>query len=432
VLGWDPVRLGLLRSRAHDVLLDLTSLSGTVAFLHDVEPVLGDTDVLLRRLVDEWQHDLLPGLYRVLGSTFADAAVRTIDEWRRTAPIEAGLDHRHNPADDLFATMLTDGDDPSAAAAFVLRAADDPSILFDTAADPLVAQGVALLGTAALSAADAERVLSSFIEWFHHYDLTHNPIDESYQRDWRPFLVDLVAPWARCFAPLDTSWRSTPQHRAGLLAIVVDDIASLDRLLARAGGVVREIADGVAHGMPSLAAVELLGSYLGLLGGLAVTARTEYEEARLAVWRRLWIVASMAVSAIVGTYSGGTLVSASADATVTTLQHLSDPFRPHPERVAADTEYAQRVTLVVAADALATALVHQWLLEGTLPIDAAPLPRPEADADDPVTDYLRALAAWRAQLPDGADGDMAMRFAAMVSAVLGPEEAGRATAAVVG
>ena len=47
VLGWDPVRLGLLRSRAHDVLLDLTSLSGTVAFLHDVEPVLGDTDVVV-------------------------------------------------------------------------------------------------------------------------------------------------------------------------------------------------------------------------------------------------------------------------------------------------------------------------------------------------------------------------------------------------
>mgnify|MGYP003337286040 CR=1 FL=1 len=80
-----------------------------------------------------------------------------------------------------------------------------------------------------------------------------------------------------------------------------------------------------------------------------------------------------------------------ADASVTTLQHVSDPFRPHPERVTADAEYARRASLLVAADVLATALVHRWVLEGTIDSDvgAVPLDRRYTNV------YRREGGRWR-------------------------------------
>ncbi|MFM2181957.1 MAG: hypothetical protein RJB61_251 [Actinomycetota bacterium] len=399
-----------------------------MSFLHDVEPALAETDEMLHRIAAEWEQHMLPLLARLEGSTFADEAASTLRTWMSTASAVETTDHLPNPADSLFLQMLDDAGNPSRAAAFVLRAADDPALLFDSAADWRLAQRVAMVGVEALSPADAERAVLGFIGWFRHYELTHNPIDESYQHEWRRFLVALITPWTLHFAPLHSEWTSTAEERAALLSFVVRDIESLEWLLIGAERVVEEVADAVTRSTSDLALVELLGSYLGLLGGLAVGVRRAAAADQLVVWHRLWIVAGTVAGAVAGAVSGSALAPSAAKATVTVAERLSQPFRPDPARAASDAEYAHRATLVLAADAIATATVAQWRAHGILPADTRPPPTPDADASDPLTDYVQRFISWRSRLPGGADGDPAVRLTALVWSVLGPEEAGRSTA----
>lgn len=428
MLGWDPQRLAALHAAARSCAVELHAAAGTVSFLHDVEPALAEADEMLRRVAAEWDQHLLPLLARLEGSTFADEAASTLRSWMAGASAVETTDHLPNPADALFLRMLDDADNPARAAAFVLRAADDPALLFDTAVDWRLAQRVALVGVDALSPADAERAVLGFIGWFRHYELTHNPVDESYQHEWRRFLVALITPWTLHFAPLHTAWTSTADERAALLSFVVGDIESLEWLLIGAGRVVEEVADAATRSTSDLALVELLGSYLGLLGGLAVGVRHTAAADQLAVWHRLWIVAGTVAGAVAGAVSGIALAPSAAKATVTVAERLSQPFRPDPMRAARDAEYAHRATLVLAADAIATAAVARWRADGVLPADTAPPPAPDADAADPLTDYVQRFVSWRSRLPGGADGDAAIRLTALVWSVLSPEEAGRSTA----
>lgn len=429
VLGWDPQRLASLHAAARTCAIELRAAASTVSFLHDVEPALAEADDALRRIAAEWDQHLLPLLARLEGSTFADEAVTTLRAWMTGASAAETTDHRSNPADALFLQMLDEADNPARAAAFVLRAADDPALLFDTAADWRLAQRVAMVGIDALSPADAERAVLGFVGWFRHYELTHNPIDESYQHEWRRFLVALITPWTLHFAPLHTEWASSAEERAALLSFVVSDIESLEWLLIGAGRVVEEVADAISRTASHLSLAELLGSYLGLLGGLAISVRRAEAANQLAVWHRLWIVAGTVAGAVAGAVSGSALAPSAAKAAVTVAERLSQPFRPDPARAAADAEYAHRATLVLAADAVASATVSRWSAEGTLPADIAPPPAPDADSPDPLTDYVQRFIAWRTRLPGGADGDAAVRLTALVWSVLGPEEAGRSTAA---
>lgn len=428
MLGWDPQRLAALHAAARDTATAIRSAADSTSFLHDVEPALADADALLGRLAAEWEQHLLPSVAVVVGSTFADESAGVLRRWMLTASMVETTDHRPNPADALFRRMFEHPGDPSLAAAFVLRAADDPALLFDTAADPFLAQRVALAGTAALDPADAERVVLGFIDWFRRYELTHNPVDESFQHEWRPFLVALVSPWSLHFAPLHAGWSSSAVERASALEFVVRDLESLGWLLISAVHLVEQTADEVSRSAAAQSLAEMLGSYLGLLGGLAIRVRADDEAARLGIWHRLWIVAGTAAGAVAGTVSGSLLAPSAAKATVTLAERASQPFRPDPERVARDAEYAQRATLLTAAHELAESITSRWRAAGTIPSSVPGLPAPDPGAPDPLADYVQRFAAWRSELPGGTDGELSVRLTALVWSIVGPEEAGRSIA----
>lgn len=420
-LGWDPERVRVLRATGHH---HLTTLLVTAARLHAAgEASVDDAVTMVRRHATEWEHDLLPLLDRLHGDTTAGLVTHSLSTWLLEQAASIYSVPGPNPADRWFRQLTADATDPWPAAALLLRAADDPALLFDTADDPGLAHRVVALGLPALSAADAERVIVAFIEWFRGYELAHHPLDETFDPGWRAFLVDLVAPQLLRFSPLDPTWATTPRRRAELLDMLLADDLMLQMIIERTPVTARHAAAALAR-LDQSEAAEQLAAYLGMLGALVTWRLVADEELRRGQWLLLWTAAQSLGAAVGGTIGGGVTAAVGAKAGVVVLQHVAGRWAPDPQRVLVDEQYANRWTLAVAAAAMALALADDWRASGLVDAGLPPPPVPDAADDDPVTGFLQRFRAWRAQLPGGTDGALADRASRLVFTLVAPSAAG--------
>lgn len=420
-LGWDPARTRLLRVRAHAHRIDL---SVAATRLHHVdEPSVEQLRVALRRHAAEWEHELLPMIDRLHGDTVAHLVERSLSAWRLEQAASIHSVPGPNPADRWFGRLTADRSDPWAAAAFVRRATDDPALLFETADDPRLARDVVTLGMSALSAEDAERAIVAFIEWFHGYELAQHPLEETFDPEWRTFLVDLVTPHLLRFSPLDPTWVTPPRRRAELLDMLLADDTMLRMIIERTPVTALHAAATLAR-LEQSEAAEQLAAYLGMLGALITWRLVDDEELRGGQWILLWTAAQALGAAVGGTVGGGVTAAVGAKVAVVGLQQALGSWAPDPRRVIVDEHYANRWTLAVAAAAMAIALVDDWRANGAVSAAVPPPPVPDAADDDPVTGFLQRFRDWRTLLPGGVDGALADRVSRLVFTLVAPSSAG--------
>lgn len=428
-VGWDPERVRLLRRAGNEYR---SLLLGAAVRLHrDDEPSIDELATTLRRHAAEWERDLLPLLDRLHGDTTAGLVAHSLSTWLLEQAASIHSVPGPNPADRWFRQLTADRSDPWPAAALLLRAVDDPALLFDTAADPRLAGEVVSLGLPALSAAEAERVIVAFIEWFRSYELAHHPLDETFNPEWRELLVDLVAPHLLRFSPLDRTWITPPRRRAELLDMLLTDEVMLGMIIERTPVTARHAAVELAR-LDQSEAAEQLAAYLGMLGALVTWRLVDDEQLRGGQWFLLWTAAQSLGAAVGGTVGGGVTAAVGAKAGVVVLQHVAGNWAPDPQRVIVDEQYANRWTLAVAAAAMAIALVDDWRSSGLVTIHLPPPPVPHADDEDPVSGFLQRFRSWRAALPGGADGALADRASRLVFTLVAPSAAGVEVADAIG
>lgn len=417
-VGWDPLRVAALRDRCRLLRDDLRRLATLLDAHCDESP--SDIGVrVVRGALDEWDRRLLPILDRVHGDAVAHVVHASLGVWAVDAAARLHVPPGPNRGDRMLVEVLAD---PWAAAGLLRLTAEDPSVLFDAAADPTLAHRIVATGLPLLATRDAERVVVALIEWYRAYELGHHPLDAGYDADWRPFLVDILSAHLLRFSPLDTEWATPPRRRAELLDRLLDDPVVLRLIVERRNEIVSHVAAALVTTHRS-AAVEHLAAFLGLLASLLTRHHRADESLRLVAWQLAWAAAS-ALGAAVGALAGGAGAAIGAKTGVMVLERATQRWAPDPERAARDDDYARRWMLATAAAATLAGLVS--MSAGT----AAP-PRPVVGDADPVSGFLVRFARWRSGLPGGSDGALADRATRLVYTLISPADAGEEVAAAV-
>ncbi|MCB0957789.1 MAG: hypothetical protein R2694_14130 [Ilumatobacteraceae bacterium] len=354
-------------------------------------------------------------------ATFASVAVEILERWLMAEGGSGAPDAFRpgpNAADLLFARLV---EDPAAAAAFAVLAADEPAILFATAEDPALAQQVALLGTSpeALATADAEAPVTAFVEWFQRNTPYLSTADPTYPSGWQPFLVDLIAPWTLQFTGLAT-WQFPWTAPEDLLAFVIAQPGAAERLTADA----ELVAAGAAGQLSELGRLEpiLVATYLGLLSQLIVERDVAGEEQRAARWAATLTVLNALVDVV--TVPAGTATSVAMIAGGPTIDAVIAHWEPDPAAVRAAAEADSLAAQTVLAAGMANGLHAAWVSAGSLPPGTLPPPQPNPDADDPAAEYLHDFTEWLLALDRAGCADLADEAQRFVYMILNPWDGG--------
>jgi len=320
-----------------------------------------------------------------------------------------------NTADLLFAVMLTD---PVAAAHFATLAADHPDVMFRTANNALLPQQLLLAATdpAHATAAEAGAILVPLLDYFAAGGPLLLPGQEAYSDTWPLFLVDLISPWVLQLSTRNDEFGVSDQHIKSLLAMVLDDPAALDRLVANVAivqaGVIAELSS--ADGM--VAWTQFCG-FVGVLTQLVVEEKVRDEVSAAAAFDFVIHLVSVAAVFIPGIGWGtGLLIEGGLFAA-----GELNPF--DPAKVANDAEYATISMLTTAAAAVALALYEQWVADGWLPASFPEPPTPDKDASNPGDQLLTEFDDWIEGLPVIDEMELADRFNAVVGKMLSASQA---------
>ena len=320
-----------------------------------------------------------------------------------------------NTADLLFSLMLTDS---VAAAHFAALASDHPDVLFRTADNSSLTQQLLLTATdpANASAAEAGAIIVPLLSYFADGGPLLQPGHEGYSDTWPLFLVDLISPWVLQLSTRNDEFGVSDQHVESLLAMVLDDPAALDRLVANVAivqaGVIAELssADG-------LVAWTQFCAFVGLLTELVAQEKASDEASAAATFEFVLDLVSVATTFIPGVGWGGGLLIHGAFIAADQL----NPF--DPAQVADDAEYATISMLTSAAAAVAWALYQQWMANGWLPAAFPPPPLPDESASNPGDQLLEDFDEWSADLPVVDGMVLADRFDAVVGKMLSVSQA---------
>lgn len=401
-LGWDPLMVETLCHRARAVRDNVDTFARALRSIDD------DDASVMRRLTTEWDTALLPALERARGAAVAHIVHFTLTRWLVGGGAPFLGVPGPNVADREFRQLLANPDDHWSAASLVLLSLDDLSVLFDTAADPALARHLVTRAMPVLDDREAERVLSALIEWYHRYELTHSPLGDGYDPDWRPFLAETAAPYLLHFSPLDDRWHSDAARRAELLKLLIADDVVLRRIIAHTETL-------TTH---RTVALENLAAFLGMLTELMRRRARADESTRMVGWEFAWAMAVVVGGAVGASTSGGLAAGAGAKVGVIALKTVAGQWAPDPARVADDALYAQRWTFTVAAGAALQRLVDEWSIE------VPPPPVPSPDDENPAASFLARFAEWRDRLPGGPDGALADRATRVVYTLIAPPDAG--------
>ena len=355
--------------------------------------------------------------------TLADVTDRLVLRWCDEQWSEASVGtasqfaerSQPNPADVLFPMLAVDR---RAALRYVTLAGDHPRTLFAATTQPQLAHRIVLVATdpAHASAQTAGELLVPLLDWFGAGD-DRGLGTAVYDDQWARFLADAVAPWTWQLGPLNHDWQLTADHQRQLVALLVQDHATLDRLVQQ--------ADTVRHGLLSHSAgsttLEEFAAYLGMLQQVLVNQRVTDARRAAAGWAMLVGVAGLAGGLIPGGWPVALVVGVGVGAL----------GRLHPvdtDRVRHDAEFAKESTLTTAAASVAAAVHQRWIADGALPARFPPPPPLRPDAQHPGLQFRDEFDTWLAHLPGGLDGDMADHIDRLVSTLMNAADAGAGVA----
>jgi hypothetical protein len=333
--------------------------------------------------------DLL--LHRVLAVHVQDA----------DAPV-ADLDALPGPGTaELLAPLLLA--DRVASTEFLRFTVADPSLLIEGFDEEADAYSFLLHATdpGRMSATAAGEVLPPIIDYFRN---------DGQLRDWRPFLVDLAAPWTLQFSPENHEWLLSTERRNDLLSFVLDDDAALRRFVERAD----RVAAGVTTSFRSGArySYEELGAYMAMIGELVVNARVQDATERGRAWRMVATLAGLMTSVL-----PGVAIAASVSLAMVIV---SENTGPDPKLAARQAGYGADLAATTAGAAVAYQIATQWKADGSLPPDYPMPPAADPNAKFPSQQFLWAFTSWRDNLPGGDWGPMADHVTAAVFAFVNP------------
>ncbi len=314
-----------------------------------------------------------------------------------------GLDALDGPdaADILFPLVA---DDPAAAEQFLTLAALRPEMLFERAADPAAAFELILQATdpARMSADVAGEIVPRLVD---HLALAGVGPD-----GWRPFLVDLTAPWTLQFSPQNTQWLLTNDQRDRMLAFVLEDQDSLHRFVERADRVTAGFITSLSSGAPH--ALDELGAFMAMIGELVVNGRMQDTEDRRRGVELVTTLAGLLTTAIPG-------IAVAAALSVGAII-INSSVAPDPAVAAREAGFGADLAVTSAGAAVAEQIARQWQRDGALPADFPMPPPADADAELPSQDFLISFVRWRASLPGGEFGRLADQVTRHVYAVINP------------
>jgi hypothetical protein len=311
--------------------------------------------------------------------------------------------------DLLLETILRTAGAPTT---FVVAVADEPRLLWWTAADASLAQRVALVGTdpASIGIADAAVVLHAFADWFAHLQpaAQRNLVNLADPWESRATLGALAAPWFVEYGSGTDAWGVDPDIRRADLAFIIDDQgargAMFEQLDAEAATLV---------GDPNRHRTEqAIAASIGMLLQIDTERRIRHAEEAKDEWDASWKLVQMFI-----TYTGQAVpetlpVVKGLTKAMTRVKKLLDEngwlgAPPPPGDVATQAEALQeRIRLACAATAVRAA--YEALVErGDLP----PIPPPPVPGTDPVDDpqsYRQAVRRWKDDngVAPGSDADL--------------------------
>lgn len=407
----DPINAGLLGPQdavwSRDLDSAFTALGAIVA--------VGDRSVL--DAMAPYSAALVVQRLGLSGSELAELAARLLRRWLDVTGPELPewpdlvLDGP-NAGDVVLSTLARD---PTAVAAFAPFVIDEPALLFVTAADPRVAEGVAIAMTrpGAMPAADVGAVvvrLSTYIlddglaaQWRRDPEAV-----ERGRTYYRAVLGELAAPWLLQF----TDWR---RHEWGfdegdgerLLARILRDDDAFARFGDARPAAVAAFEDAVDADADR--AVDDLGAVSGLLDRIAYDRAMDDAHAALALWDLKVGVASFVLTALAARASAPLppLVSKVVRRAVrrgseTGLERFArdrgwEWAPPTESDSRADAAAALSWSHTVLVGAVAAASFEQLQRSGRVAPGTPPPPPPTKDRS--TLDYRRALEAWRSALP---------------------------------
>lgn len=320
-------------------------------------------------------------------------------------PLVGQLAHPDS-TDTLFRQVV---DTPGAATALLIRTAEAPERLWLTAVDRSLPAAVLVAGSqrADMRPADAETVLAAHLRW--------STTDEGRVTvaDHRASLAAAVVPWLAQFSPTNDDWRGVGRdERRELLAVVVDDPAAAEVLLAGVGAQLAPALDPDAGGLRQW--VTDLAAIVGLMGALDLDARVDDAVRREQQWNLLTSVAGATIETVLAAVgppgwaaqlvaTGGVLL---AEQTLATSGWITGSVTAAAE---VTERNGHRKVLVGATVLHAYVLAARRVgaVPGALPDPPTP---PAVSDDDEMLDWHAEAMAWlddqRWRLDEAVEGDM--------------------------
>lgn len=311
--------------------------------------------------------------------------------------------------DLLFETILGT---PGGATAFVIAVADDPGLLWWTAADASLPQQVALVGTdpANIGAVDAGAVLHAFAGWFAVLQPAdqRNLVHLASPWESRATLGALAAPWFTEYGSGTDVWGDDPEVRRADLAFVIEDPAARDQLFER----MRALAATLDGEPQRHRSEQAIAAAIGMLVELDTERKIRHATLDKAEWDTSWGLVEMFI-----TYTGKAVpellpVTSGLNKALKQVKGLLDAngwlgAPPPPGDVAVQARAAQeRIRLACAATAVRAA--YGTLVEHGELTAIPPPPVPSADPPDDRRSYRQAVRRWKEDngIVPGSDADL--------------------------
>jgi hypothetical protein len=345
--------------------------------------------------------------------TLAWLSVEVLDRLDGDRPPLWPEDLRPGPktGDLLFETILAT---PGAATPFVIAVKANPQLLWWSAADPLLAQRVAQVGTdpANIDPVSAHLVLHAFVEWFDTYepmsrtDLRYTALPKRS----RAYLGVLAEPWFVEFGPGVDDWGPDAAGRRADLAFIVKDRGARDALLEGMGQEAAGLDGEPARHWEAEAVAQAIGMFLQVDMERKIRAGEDTKQA----WDTDWkvIIKLISYSSKVVAPEAAPIVTMGAQA-LGLFKQLADATgwfgAPPPPGDVARQARAENQRLLLGLSATAVLAGYRTLVEdGRLPEHTPEPPVPDRDHPDDVSAYSRAYRRWKEvnDIAPGSDADL--------------------------